>query len=292
MDTIETSKPARSRARTKTIALTGGSGRIGRAIAAAALRRGHRVVSIDRAAPAEAQDGENLRFVQADIADYDALVEAFQGCDALIHMAAIPSPGHHPDHVVHNNNVVGSYNAMRAAIEVGITRIVQASSVNAIGLSFSREAHFDYLPIDEAHPNYTEEPYSLSKWICEQQADTFARRYSRLRIASMRFHLVVEEKAQARAVYGFATKAASKHLWAYTFYDSAARACLLALDAPFRGHEVFYIVAPDTVMDVPSLELARRFFPDVPIRGDLSGNRAFFSSAKAERMLGWRHDSD
>ncbi|MGK9166275.1 NAD-dependent epimerase/dehydratase family protein [Inquilinus limosus] len=290
MDTIETSKPVRTRARTKTIALTGGSGRIGRAIAAAALRRGHRVVSIDRAAPAEAQ--ENLRFVAADIGDYDALVEAFRGCDALIHMAAIPSPGRHPDHVIHNNNVVGSYNALRAAVEVGITRIVQASSVNAIGLSFSREAHFDYLPLDEAHPNYTEEAYGLSKWICEQQADTFARRYSRLRIASMRFHLVVEERPQAAAVYGFATKAASKHLWAYTLYDAAARACLLALDGPFRGHEVFYIVAPDTVMDIPSLDLAARFFPDVPIRGDLSGNRSFFSSAKAERMLGWRHDPD
>jgi nucleoside-diphosphate-sugar epimerase len=289
MTTTKTTRTA-GRSRTKTIALTGGSGRIGRAIAAAALRAGHRVVSIDRAPPAEAQ--ENIRFVQADIGDYDALVAAFEGCDALIHMAAIPSPGNHPDHIVHNNNVTGSYNALRAAIEVGITRIVQASSVNAIGLSFSREAHFDYLPVDEAHPNYTEEPYGLSKWICEQQADTFARRYSRLRIASMRFHLVVDERAQAGAVYGFVTKAASKHLWAYTLYDAASRACLLALDAPFKGHEAFYIVAPDTVMDVPSLDLAGRFFPDVPVRGDLSGNRSFFSSAKAERMLGWRHDPD
>lgn len=276
-----------------TIALTGGSGRIGRAIATAALRAGHRVVSIDRAGPPEGtKTREDLRFVTADIGDYDALVAAFQGCDALIHMAAIPSPGNHPDHIVHNNNVAGSYNAMRAAIEVGITRIVQASSVNAIGLSFSREAHFDYLPLDENHPNYTEEPYGLSKWICEQQADTFARRYSDLRIASMRFHLVVEERSQAAAVYGFATREASKHLWAYTLYDAAARACLLALDAPFKGHEAFYIVAPDTVMDMPSLDLAGRFFPEVPVRGDLSGNRAFFSSAKAERMLGWRHDAD
>lgn len=291
MTTTKTTRTA-GRSRTKTIALTGGSGRIGRAIAAAALQAGHRVVSIDRAPPAEKTKQKDLRFVQADIGDYDALVAAFQGCDALVHMAAIPSPGNHPDHIVHNNNVTGSYNALRAAIEVGITRIVQASSVNAIGLSFSREAHFDYLPLDEAHPNYTEEPYGLSKWICEQQADTFARRYSRLRIASLRFHLVVDERAQAAAVYGFVTKAASKHLWAYTLYDAASRACLLALDAPFKGHETFYIVAPDTVMDVPSLDLAGRFFPDVPVRGDLGGNRSFFSSAKAERLLGWRHESD
>lgn len=270
------------------IALTGGTGRIGRAIATEALRQGHEVVSIDRVAPAEPDERPNIRFVEADIGDYDALVAAFSGCDALIHMAAIPSPGHHPDHVVHNNNVVGSYNALRAAVEVGITRIVQASSVNAIGLSFSRKGHFDYFPVDEAHPNYSEEPYSLSKWICEQQADCFARRHENLRIASMRFHLVVNERHEATRAYGVADVERSKHLWAYTLYDAAARACLLALDAPWLGHEVFYIIEPDSVMDVPTAELAARFFPDVPFRAALEGNRSFFSSAKAERLLGWR----
>ncbi|WEK52144.1 MAG: NAD(P)-dependent oxidoreductase [Candidatus Kaistia colombiensis] len=272
------------------IAITGATGRIGRAITAEALRQGHSVVSIDRVAPAEPETRENCRFVQADIGDYDALVAAFSGCDALIHMAAIPAPIGYPDHVVHNNNVVGSYNALRAAVEVGIKRIVQASSVNAIGLSFSRKASFDYFPVDEEHPNHSEEPYSLSKWICEQQADSFARRYDDLRIASMRFHLVVEEREKAKSFYADVTPEVAKHLWAYTLYDAAARACLLALDAPFMGHEVFYIIAPDTLLDIPTLELAARFFPDVPIRSELDGHRSFFSSAKAERMLGWRHD--
>ncbi|SHG27343.1 UDP-glucose 4-epimerase [Kaistia soli DSM 19436] len=276
----------------RTIAVTGGSGRIGRAITDEAVRRGHRVISIDRVAPPAKADLTGVHFVEADIGDYDALVEAFRGADALIHMAAIPAPGRHPDHIIHNNNVVGSYNALRAAVEVGITRMVQASSVNAIGLSFSREAHFDYLPLDEQHPNYSEEPYSLSKWICEQQADSFARRYSELGIASMRFHYVCEARAKAAEIYAHATPEIAKHLWAYTTFDAAARACLQALDAPFTGHEVFYIVAPDTVVDIPSLELSARFFPDVPVRGDLSGYRSFFSSAKAERMLGWRHTLD
>lgn len=272
------------------IAITGGNGRIGRAIVTAALQAGHDVVSVDRAAPAEPDARENYQFLQADTGDYDALAAAFAGCSALIHMAAIPAPIGYPDHVVHNNNVVGSYNAMRAAIDAGIFRIVQASSVNAIGLSFSRAAHFDYFPIDEAHPNYSEEPYSLSKWICEQQADCFARRYETIRIASMRFHLVVEERADAARILGEASENMAKHLWAYTRYSAAARACLLALDAPFTGHEVFYILAPDTVQDTPSPELAGRFFPNVPIRGDLAGHRSFFSSAKAERLLGWRHE--
>jgi nucleoside-diphosphate-sugar epimerase len=271
------------------LALTGGSGRVGQAIAAEALREGHSVVNIDRAPPAGLPQQENVRFVEADICDYEQLLAAFEGCDALIHMAAIPQPFKLPDHTVHNNNVVGSYNALRAAVERGVTRICQASSVNAIGLSFSRAPRFDYFPLDEEHPNYSEEPYGLSKWICEQQADSFARRYENIRIASMRFHWVVPDRATAGT--WFNSPGAEKHLWAYTLYDAAARACLLSLTADFEGHEAFYIAAPDTTIDVPSLELAAKFFPNVPIRGDLSGQRSFFSSAKAERLLGWKHNA-
>jgi len=269
------------------IALTGGSGRIGRAIAAEAQAQGHYIVNIDRVAPPQR---DSASFVELDMSNYEGLLGAFEGCHAVIHMAAIPSPGRHPDHIVHNNNVVGSYNILRASAELGINRICQASSVNAIGLSFSRQSHFEYFPIDEQHPNSCEEPYSLSKWICEQQADSFARRYEDMRIASMRFHLVVPDRAAGFAHYGVASAELSKHLWAYTRFDAAARACLLSLTAPFKGHEVFYIMGPDTVLDEPTLELAGRFFPHVPVRGDLSGRRSFFSCQKAERLLGWKHD--
>ena len=126
------------------IGLTGGSGSIGTAIIEQALARGDHIVSIDRSAPATPRDG--VEHVRADVADYDTLLTAFAGCDAVIHMAAIPYPFRDPDHIVHNNNVVGSYNVMRAAIEVGIRRICQASSVNAVGLSYSREAAFRLFP--------------------------------------------------------------------------------------------------------------------------------------------------
>lgn len=275
------------------IALTGGSGGIGRAITEAALPLGHSIVSIDRVDPPPGHaDSENLRFVKADMDEYDALVEAFKGCDALIHMAAIPSPRpEFTDHELHNNNVTGSYNAMRAAIENGIFRICQASSVNAIGHSFSREPRYDYFPLDEEHPNYSEEPYSLSKWICEAQADAFARRYDKenIRIASMRFHWAVPSRETAAEKFNVALEKPGRHLWAYTLFSAAASACLLSLEADFTGHEPFYIVGPDTTNDIPSLELAKKYLPNVPIKGDLTGNRSFFNSSKAERMLGWKH---
>lgn len=270
------------------IAITGGSGGIGRAVTNLALKRGDSVVSVDRVAATEQHPG--VEYVVGEMSDYDLLVRSFAGCDRVIHLAAIPYPFRHPDHVVHNDNVVGSYNAMRAAIENGIMRICQASSVNAIGHSFNREAHYDYLPLDEEHPNYTEEPYGLSKWICEQQADTFARRYADITIASLRFHWVVTDRELAAKAFNLPTRQAAMHLWAYTLRDAAARACLLALEAGYKGHEAFYIVAPQTTNPIPSLELHRSYYPDVPIKGGLGGHNAFFDSSKAERLLGWRHD--
>lgn len=270
------------------IAVTGASGSIGRAVVAEAERRGHGIVGIDRAEHADVAANEKRRFILAGVDNYEILIDALAGCDAVIHMAAIPSPGRHPDHVVHNNNVVGSYNVLQAAAENGIKRICQASSVNAIGHAYSRKPRYDYFPIDETHPNYSEDPYSLSKWICEQQADAFVRRYPDMVIASMRFHFVCDDKSIALRYYG-AHSDAAKHLWAYTRRDAAADACLLSLEAPFTGHEVFYVVAPDTTSETPSRELAAQYLPEVPLKDGWNAHRSFFDSSKAERMLGWTH---
>lgn len=273
------------------IAITGGSGGIGRAVVAAALAQGHSAVNIDRAPPPPEHPQPGVPFVAVDVADFAALKAAMEGCDALIHLAAMPTPNHAPHHVVHNNNVVGSYNALLGAVELGIRRICQASSVNAIGHSYSRDPRYDYFPLDEDHPTYNEDPYSLSKWICEQQADSLCRRYEDLAVASLRFHWVVPDIELPRSIYNRPDiPGRARSLWAWTRLEAAVRACLLGVTAPFSGHHALFIIGPTTVVERPSLELAREHYPEVPIRGDLSGNAAFFSCARAERVLGWRHD--
>ena len=106
----------------------------------------------------------------------------------------------------------------------------------------------------------------------------------------MRFHWVVPERELAARNFTPDSPSPKKHLFAYTRFDAAARACLLSLEGKFKGHEAFYIVAPDTTLDTPSLEAAAKYFPGIPIKGDLSGRKAFFNSSKAERILGWKHD--
>lgn len=264
------------------IAVTGAAGRVGRAVVDLARGHGHAVVAIDRT-------GDDTRY--ADVTDYDQLAAAVNGCDALVHLAAYPGPGQRPAHLTHNDNVVGSYNALQVAVSLGIDRVCLASSVNAVGGGYSRRPRFDYFPIDEQHPTYNEDPYSLSKWIGEVQADSIARRYEHVSIASIRLHGIRASRPTGRTNAhpdrgGFAVR----DLWGYVLLPDAARAFLLALTADFTGHEVFYIAAPETAVNVPTTQLCHQHYPEVPLRRALPGNTGLYDCSKAERLLGWRHD--
>lgn len=276
------------------IAVTGSNGELGRSLIPYLLEHHHTVVSIDRALPTTIDRAQRtvLQHLVADTRNFGELVGCMRGCDALIHLAAHRSPTNHPDMVVYNDNTAGSYNALSAAATLGINRVCLASSINAIGGAFSRQPRYDYFPLNEQHPNYAEDPYSLSKWVGEQQADAFARRYADMRIASLRFHALVPGYERAAAFTATPSDAVIKHLWAYTTLPEASRACLLALTADFAAHEAFYIVAPRTAAGEASLALAQQHYPNVPVRGDLSGHNSFFDCSKAERVLGWRHEDD
>lgn len=271
------------------IAVTGGSGDLGRTLVPHLIEQGHSVRSIDRTLPVGVFGGPHLRYWAADTRDYGEFVGSLQGCDALIHLAAIRSPMGHPDAVVYNDNTTGSYNALSAAALHGIKRVCLASSVNAIGGAFSRIPHYDYFPLDENHPTYTEDPYSLSKWVMEQQGDSFARRFEDMSIASMRFHWLVESWDRAVEWTPYMGDAARKHLWAYTLLGEAARACLLSLTADFKGHEAFYIVASHTTVPEPTLSLVHQYYPNTELRGEFPDNTGLYNCTKAERILGWKH---
>ena len=274
------------------IAVTGASGELGRALVPYLLAQGHAVVSLDRSMPAVSfvTSAHTARAIIADLTDFGQVVASLRDCDAVIHLAAHRSPVNAPDPVVYNENTASSYNVLSAAAVLGIRRVCLASSINAIGVVFSRSPRYDYFPLDEQHPTYAEDPYALSKWVLEQQADAFARRYDWLSIASLRFHWLCESRAQAAERNKAFGLGAVRHLWGYILLSEASRACLLALTAPFTGHHTMYIVAPRTVAEGPSLELARQYYPDTPIRGELAGQTSFFNCARAEHVLGWRHE--
>ncbi len=156
------------------ILITGGAGLIGRAIATHLFARGYDVHLTDIVPET---DVPHTTYAVCDIMDFDALREQVRGCDAIVHMAALPSPLSGPGHEVFRINTVGTFNVFEAAAQAGIQRVVQASSINAIGCAWkTKEFSPAYLPIDEDHPLDTDDPYSFSKEQVEAMGAYFWRR--------------------------------------------------------------------------------------------------------------------
>ncbi|OTB09443.1 hypothetical protein M426DRAFT_70709 [Hypoxylon sp. CI-4A] len=282
------------------IAITGARGTVGREVVKLCSQKGHATVQINRTEQ-EPDETPNSEMRTADASsDYDATLKAFEGCDAVIHLAAIPDPVGQPDHVVHNNNVNSAFNGLRAAAELGIRRFCYASSVNAIGLAYANQPlKFPYFPIDEeAYPTNPTDAYALAKNEAEVAAKSFARWFPFMRIACLRIHEVANRTPVQKEHAENWQEAGVKQLWGWVSPVATARACLLAVAGDGKNgfqegsSEIFNIVAPNTAQETHSAELAKKYYPNTELRGDEQNwntNRSFWNTEKAQKMLGWTH---
>lgn len=156
------------------VLITGGAGHVGKPICERFLRNGWDVHVIDLA-PDPHIDG--VSYAKCDILDFAALSRQVEGCDAIAHLAAIPSTMTHPDSTLFSINVAGTYNVFEAAERAGVKRIAQASSINAFGSYWGcDDRDHDYFPLDEAHRPHTTDAYSFSKQLVEEIAAYYQRR--------------------------------------------------------------------------------------------------------------------
>ncbi len=170
--------------------VTGASGRIGRVVVKKLASAGLLVTSFDRAEPE--QTLPEVEYVNGDINDFNFLLRHMKGADAVVHLAALPSPERGTSQEIIRINVLGTFNVFRTAVENGVKKIVQASSINALGSAYGiKKFDVKYFPIDEEHPSFVTDPYSLSKKMDEDIADYFWRREG-LSSFSLRFPGVME----------------------------------------------------------------------------------------------------
>jgi nucleoside-diphosphate-sugar epimerase len=156
------------------ILLTGGSGSVGHEVVSRLVKKGHSVRVIGRRADILMEGAD---YQQCDIDDFPRLREAIRGCDAVVHLAALPNPAKGTPEEIFHVNCQGTFNVFQAAAEEGIRRIVQASSINAAGQFYGvKPAPLNYLPLDEAHPVFSTDAYSFSKNIIEEIGAYFWRR--------------------------------------------------------------------------------------------------------------------
>jgi NAD dependent epimerase/dehydratase len=103
-----------------------------------------------------------------DVRDPNGVRTAMQGCDAVLHLAAliaIPYSYHSPDTYI-DTNVKGTLNVVQAARDLGVSRVVHTSTSEVYGTA-------RFVPITEEHPLQGQSPYSASKIGADQIALSF-----------------------------------------------------------------------------------------------------------------------
>ncbi|MGH2926362.1 MAG: NAD-dependent epimerase/dehydratase family protein [Solirubrobacterales bacterium] len=140
--------------------VTGGTGFIGGHVVRRLRDRGDEVRALVRTPERGAVlSGLGCELVGGTLADKDVLRAGMDGCDAVIHGAAMYEVGiAESDHqAMYEANVVGTENALRAALDEEVGRVVYVSTVGAFGNTKGRVVDESYEHPDGGYTSYYEE---------------------------------------------------------------------------------------------------------------------------------------
>ena len=267
------------------ILVTGASGRIGRYVVKELVDAGHSVTGVDILASEEGSP----RFLRVDLTDAGEVYQALAAteAEAVVHLGAWANAGIVPDTRTYGDNVRGTFNVFQACADLGIQRVVSASSAQVYG--FAKEPPV-YVPVDEAHPLRPANCYALSKVVGEQTADYFVERFG-MTILSFRF-MGIRIPAQLDAELDELAENPSNGtslLWTRTDARDAAIACRLAVEAESVCSGPYNITGARVVLSEPTAMLVGRYFGDkTEVRDALPGHISPMSCAKAEAAFGYQ----
>ncbi len=288
---------------TGTVAVTGGNGRVGRAVLAHLTDEGYRTVNCSRGKRREEESDEYLTTDLLDAGEvYGSLAKS--DADAVVHLGMIPTPASTPGFRTFESNALSSYHVLEAAGELGIDTVALASSLSAMGGGYeSGSISVDYLPVDEDHRLTPSTAYGIGKQTLEIAADGVARRPSdRPRtITSLRFPWVVDDD-RAREAFLEADRTLQglresgefhtqrNTLFTYVHVSDAVDLVCRTVEAMFDGHERVWVSAPDTSVETPSRELAAECFPNAEIRDALAEREhaPLVDVSRATDLFDWR----
>jgi nucleoside-diphosphate-sugar epimerase len=167
--------------------VTGGAGFIGSHLAEELRRRGHRVRVADSLITGKRSNLDHIpdvEFLEGDLADMPFAERSVDGCDYVLHQAAIPSvPRSVKDPITSNRaNVDATLNVLVAARDARVRRVVFAGSSSAYG-------NTPTLPKHEDMPANPLSPYALQKVVGEQYLQMFTKLYGLETVSTRYFNV-------------------------------------------------------------------------------------------------------
>lgn len=264
------------------ILVTGHRGHVGSPVARHLEQAGHEVVGFDRV------DGQ-------DLLDLAEVKRAAAGCAAVVHLAALAHDTAGRPEQIMAVNVLGTWHVLLAAEAAAAARVIYFSSAQVFGIA-EGERLPDYFPVDDAHPRRATRAYGLSKCLAEDLCAGFTARTGIASI-SLRPVAVWDPGQYQRTETRWRAEPRSERepFWEYgAFVDvrDVATAAERALTARLAGHHRALLCAADIAATRPSLDLAARLAPGVPVKDQARYQadpwRALVDCSIAQATLGWQ----
>lgn len=183
------------------ILITGGAGFIGSNLVDHFLNLGYEVVVLDDLSTGFEHNikhhykKDNFQFIHGDIRDMEICRVAVEGCDYVLHQAALGSvPRSINDPATTNEvNISGFVNMLIAARNEGVNRFVYAASSSTYGDSKK-------LPKIEDEIGKPLSPYAITKYVNELYADVFAKTYD-MQCIGLRYFNVFGKRQDPNGAY-------------------------------------------------------------------------------------------
>ena len=281
------------------VAVTGGVGRLGVTVVDHLVAAGHDVVCVDRVRSA----GVAARQITADLTDAGQVWSTLSAVrpQALVHLAAIAVPFSAPEHVILRTNVMMAHQALEAAVALGATRVLVASSPTVLGYGAPSGWTPTSLPLEETEPIRPWNAYALSKATIESMVAMFLTQAGdRVRFGTFRPMYVISPEewrgAPTQQGHTVAERLRSPELAAVSLFNYVdARDCarfvetwLEAASATPNG-QTFFVGAEDALCVDPVPRAVARHLPALAVQAaGLGETQSLFSVTKAARVLGWR----
>lgn len=160
-------------------------------------------------------------YVQADIADLDAMVSITEGADMVIHFGAIVDEG--PFEELLGPNFIGAYNIWEAAHRNGLRRVVYASSIHAVGM-YPKNQH-----IGTDVPHRPDTFYGLAKCFAEDLGSMY---WDKRGLESVCLRILSAAQVNNPRALG-----------SWLSYDDLIQLVTRAIDTPVTGFSIVYGVS-------------------------------------------------
>ena len=186
------------------VVIVGATGNVGTSLIAALQRTSEvrEIVGVARRAP-RTRATEGLRWIERDIRR-DDLTSAFDGADAVVHLAWAIQPSH-DEPAMAATNVLGSGRVFEAVAAAGVPALIYASSVGAYVDGPKDRLVDETWPIGGIETSF----YARHKGTVERMLDRFQRDHPDIRVVRMRPGLIFKrgQAAEARRFFLGAARA-------------------------------------------------------------------------------------